>query len=113
MKIHTMLRSQWHHCPHNVCDSKFKSNSDLKHHTEGHDAIDSGKMFPCQQCNYIGKTHKRLADHKQEHKEHRYHYAGCHVVFNHWQKLLNHKKGRITFKVGCNNTNVSGFIICY
>ena len=71
MKTHKMQRSQWHHCPCNDCDPKFKSKSDLKCHTEGHDALDSGKTFPCQQCNYIGKTHKRLADHKQVHKEHR------------------------------------------
>ena len=87
-----MQRSQWHYCPHNDCDSKFKSKSDLKHHTEGHDALDSGKTLPCQQCNHIGKAPKRLADHKQVHKEHSCDYAGCNVVFNHHQKLLNHKK---------------------
>ena len=87
-----MQRSQWHHCPHNDCDSKFKSKSDLKCHTEGHDALDSGKTCPCQQCNYIGKTTMTVADSKQVHKEHRCHYAGCNEVFNHCQKLLNHKK---------------------
>ena len=48
MKTHKMQRSQWHHCPCDDCDSKFKSKSDLKHHTHGHDALDSGKTFPCQ-----------------------------------------------------------------
>ena len=100
--------------------------SDLKCHTEGHDAIDCGKTFPCQQCSCIGKTLKRLADHKQAHKLHRCHYVGCNAVYNHWQKLFNHKKMRITFKVccnkdsrylvlsiifGCNNTNISSFIV--
>ena len=93
MKTHKMQRSQWHHCHHNDCDSKFKSKSDLKHHTEDYDALDSGKTFPSQQCNYIGKTPKRLTDHKQVHKEHRCHYAGCNAVYNHQQKLLNHNKG--------------------
>ena len=97
-----MQRLLWHHCPHKDCDSKYKSESDLKCHKEGHYAIDSGKTFPCQQCNYIGKTIKRLADHKQTHKEHKCHYAGCNAVYNHWQKLFNHKKRRITFKVCCN-----------
>ena len=80
------------------CDSKFKSKSDLKYHTEGHDAIDSGKTFTCQQCNYIGKTLKGLADYKQVHKEHRCHYAGCNAVYNHQQKLFNHKKGESLLK---------------
>ena len=77
----------------NDCDSKFKSKSDSKCHTEGHDTLDSGKTFPFQQCNYIGKTPKRLTDHKQVYKEHRWHYAGCNAVFNHHQKLLNYNKG--------------------
>ena len=51
-----MQRSKWHHYPHNDCESKFKSKSDLKCHTEGYDALDSGKTIPCHQCNYIGKT---------------------------------------------------------
>ena len=93
-----MQRSQWHHCPHNDCDSKFKSKSDLKCYTKGHDALDSGKTFPCQQCNYTAKTLKRLADHKQVHKEHRCHYTGCNAVYNHQQKLLNHKKGEYLLK---------------
>ena len=111
-----MQKSQWHHCPHDNCDSKFKSKSDLKHHTEGHDALDSGNTSPCWQCDYIGKTPKRLADHKQVHKEHSYNFVGCNAVFNHCQKLLNNKKGesrRISFKVYCNSTAVSGFITCY
>ena len=45
MKTHKMQRSHWHHCPCNDCDSKFKSKADLKHHTEGHDALDSGKTL--------------------------------------------------------------------
>ena len=45
MKTHKMQRSQWHHCSHFYCDSKFKSKSDLNHHTEGHDALESGKNF--------------------------------------------------------------------
>ena len=88
MKTHKMQRSQWHHCPHNVCYSKFKSKSDLKCCMKGHDAIDSGKTFPCQQCGYIGKTCKRLANHKHVHKEHRCHYAGCDAVYNHQQLIV-------------------------
>ena len=103
----------WKDCLPNDYDSKFKSKSDLKCHTECHEALDSGKTFPCQHCNYIGKTPKRLADHKQVHYEHRCNYAGCNAVINHHQKLLNHKKGRITFNVYCYNTTVSGFIIWY
>ena len=86
MKTQKMQRSQWYHCPHNDCDSKFKSKSNLKCHAVGHDALDSGKTFPCQQYDYIGKTPKRLGDHKQVHKEHRCNYAGCNAVFNHHQK---------------------------
>ena len=29
MKTHEMQRSQWHHCPYNDCDTKFKSKCDL------------------------------------------------------------------------------------
>ena len=47
METHKMQISQWHHFPHNDCDSKFKSKSDLKHHTETHDVLDSGKTYPC------------------------------------------------------------------
>ena len=65
MTTHKMQRSQWHHCPCNVFDSKFKSKSDLKHYTEGHDTIDSGKTFPCQQCIYIVKRLKGQLDHKK------------------------------------------------
>ena len=101
MKTHKMQRSQWHHCPHNNCDSKFKSKTNLRHHTEGHDALDSDKTYPYDHCDYIGKMAKRLANHKQVHKEHRCDYAGCNTVLNYLQKLLNHKK-EDHFKVYCN-----------
>ena len=87
-----MQKLQWHHCPYNDCDLKFKSKSNLKHHTDSHAALDSGLTFPCDECDYVSKTGKHLADHKQRHKKHKCNYAGCGVVFDHRQKLINHKK---------------------
>ena len=87
-----MQRSQWHHYPHNNCDSKFKSKSDLKCHTEAHEMLDSGKTYSCDKCDYVGKTAKKLVDHKQRCKEQRCDYAGWDAIFDHHQKLLNHKK---------------------
>ena len=89
-----MQRSQWHHYLHNNCDSNFKSKSYLKFHNEAYEALDSGKTYPCDMCDYISKTAKHLADHKQRHKEHKCDYAGCGAVFDHRQKLINHKKGK-------------------
>ena len=94
-----MQISQWHHCPHNNCDSNFKSKSDLKHHTEANETLDSGKTYPCDLCDYVGKAAKRLADHKQRHKEHRCNHAGCDAIFDHHQKLLNHRKKENNFSV--------------
>ena len=87
-----MLRLQWNPCPHNDCDLKFKSTTDLKHHTNSHAALDSGLTFPCDECDYVNKTAKCLVDHKHRHKEHKCNYAGCGAVFDDRQKLINHKK---------------------
>ena len=83
MKSHNTQRSQWHHCPHNDCGLKFKSESDLKHDTNSHEACDSGLTFPCDEWDYVGKTAKHLVDHKQRHKEHKCNYADCGMVFDH------------------------------
>ena len=56
MKSHNMQRSQWYHCPHNDCDLMFTSKSNFKHHTSSHAALDSGLTFPCDKCDYVGKT---------------------------------------------------------
>ena len=68
------------------------SKSNLKHHTSSHAALDSGLIFLCDKCDYVGKAAKHLADHKQSHKEHKCSYGGCGAVFDHRQKLINHKK---------------------
>ena len=96
-----MQRSQWHHCPCNNCNLKSKRRSDFKYHTEAHEALDSGKTYPCDMCDYVSKTAKCLADHKQRHKEHKCDYPGCGAVFDHRQKLINHKKKGTICKQKC------------
>ena len=51
MKTHEMQKSQWHHCPVNNCNLKFKRKSGLKCHTEVHEALDSGKPYSCDMCD--------------------------------------------------------------
>jgi hypothetical protein len=85
MKTHSQTRP--YQCPNRTCTSAFKSKGEYNRHMQTH----SGLVFSCEECDYTAHSQHVLNDHvKTKH-------VGvpcpqCDMVFDHRQKLKNHRR---------------------
>jgi KRAB domain-containing zinc finger protein len=83
MKVHSDDRPNM--CPTRGCKKAFKEMTELRAHMQKH----AGEEFPCSQCDYKATSKKNLSSHMDKHVGVKC--QTCGQVFDHRQKLKNHR----------------------